>query len=672
MHRLFLFLVLSLLTKIAVADVISPEQALARASKFPAKGVSKEYYSGARLLDVKRVGNLPTVYIFQGQNKGLILLSADDAAEAVLGYTETPDINPTLNWWIEEYGREITWIRNNAASHRLSDMREVTEHEPIAPLLTTKWDQGSPYNLMCPQVGFENCVTGCTATAMAQVVNYHRIPATKGTGKISYVWNKQTLEFDFDSTPFDWDNMLDIYDYNATEVQEDAVATLMYACGVATRMDYGLWGSGANCETAIPALIENFGFDKSLHSVERRFYGLHEWNELIYQQLREVGPVQYNGYNSQVGHSFVCDGYSADGFFHINWGWGGMSDGYFRLTALDPDSQGIGGSTAGYDYGQSIMVNFGAPVEGSEYYEQIYVGTHLEVSATELVPGSDFTIDGGFYYSGTLSASGEIGCNIENVADNTSTFYKSFDFRLEPGYGYGYYNIRIPENIEDGNYRIYPAWKSRKGEVHNMPVDISYAQYVTMEVKDGRVKLSVDNEQNLEVTKFEAVTPFFTEHSFTVKGEVINRGDREYYGIIFAALFKRNDYTYVASGEIYTVDLQPGQSDVFEYRSVFSSVTDRMLSAGDYVLAFADMEGNIISDVLDISVQESPVGQGKLSVSDFRFDGDSNHADAGDLNFKLDATCTKGYFIGELSTYVFPEYGGAAITGFRSQTVYLP
>lgn len=672
MYRLFLSTVLCLLHLAAVATVISPETALERAIQNPSKGIAKESCEGARLLEVMRVGDIPTVYIFQGQSRGLIFLSADDEAAAVLGFTDTPEINPTLQWWLEEYGREINWIRNNTRNLNLADLNADSDYEPIAPLLTTKWDQGSPYNLQCPVVGFDRCVTGCTATAMAQVVNYHRIPATKGQGIISYEWNNETLDFNFDNAPFDWENMLDVYDDKSTDAQEEAVATLMYACGVATHMDYGPWGSGANCETAIPALIENFGFDKALHAVERRFYGLKEWNELIYKQLVEVGPVQYNGYNSQAGHSFVCDGYSSDGFFHINWGWSGMSDGYFRLTALDPDSQGIGGSTAGYNYWQSILADFRAPAVDSRYYECLYVDSQLGVSAFNLTPGSEFTLEGGFFYSGTKIATGEIGCTIENIADDSSDFYKSFDFRLEPGYGFISYAITIPEDIEDGSYRIYPSWKNTEGLVQNMPVDISYSQYVTMDVTDGRIMLSVDNETKLEVTDFTAETPFFTDNSFTVKGLIKNLSKHEYYGLIFAALLNKNDYSHVASGEIYTVDLLPGQNDEFVYSSVFMTVTGEKLKAGEYVLVFADRDGAIISDPIEINVLESPDEQGKLSVTGFRFDGDSNHADAGDLNFKFNVTCTEGYFIGAIGTYIFPEYGGAAITGFLSPTLYIP
>ncbi len=668
-----LFTSILILTQLTVAaEVISPEAAIERVSDNPAASISKERFRGARLIQTERVRQQPTVYIFQGPENGLLLLSADDRAEALLGYTEDSAINPTLRWWIDEYSREIAWLRQNVVLQSIPEIKNEKEYEAINPLLTTKWNQDDPYNLKCPRVGFSRCVTGCTATAMAQVINYHRIPKTQGCGTISYKWNTETLSFDFDTTPFDWDNMLDMYDESATEEQEMAVANLMYACGVATQMDYGVWGSGANSETAIPVLIENFGFDKALHSLERRYYGLSEWNHLIYNQLAENGPVQYNGYNSEVGHSFVCDGYSSDGFFHINWGWGGMSDGYFRLTALDPDSQGIGGSTAGYDYGQSIMADFRAPVDGSEYYEAINVNSKLELSSKSLLPGSETILDGGFFYSGTQTAHGEIGYRLINDADNSERFYSSFEFELEPGYGYNSYPITIPDDIAEGSYRIYPAWKNSKGDVLNMPVDISYSSYISMVVKDGRARLSVNNDIELELTDITELTPFFTDKEFTVTGHLKNNSEREYYGLIFAALLSKNGDAHLASGGIFTVDLLGGMEEEITYKSTFSAVYDDKLVAGEYMLVFADQEGGIISEPILINVMQAPDKQGSLAISDFKFDGDSNHADAGDLNFSFTAKCVGGYYIGEIGVYIFPEYGGEAITGFLTPTLYLP
>lgn len=187
-------------------------------------------------------------------------------------------------------------------------------------------------------------MTGCVATAMAQVINYHKYPE-KGIGSNSYTTTTSGLSvsFNFGATTFDWDNMADIYSLSSTAEQKTAVATLMKACGVSVNMDYGTGASGAMSAFVPAALVNYFGYDKATAYRERIWFSGQEWEDLVYNELATVGPVYYGGTTARnEGHAFVCDGYRADGFFHINWGWGGQSNGYFRLSALDPSSHGIG------------------------------------------------------------------------------------------------------------------------------------------------------------------------------------------------------------------------------------------------------------------------------------------------------------------------------------------
>lgn len=347
----------------AGAAVISPEAALRRVSAGTRVQTMSTSAAVPRLVYTQQAGMEPAAYIFdRGNGAGYMIVSADDEATPLLGYSDTGtvdtyDMPDGLRYWLEYYAAEIESARTTGSSAVVTTFAASAPRKAIAPMISTRWNQSAPFNNKCPQVGSTRTVTGCVATAMAQVMKYHNWPE-KGSGSNAYSWNGTTLSLDFSTVTFDWGNMLDVYGSTATEAQNDAVATLMYACGISVDMIYGTGASGAVSEKCGLALVENFNYDASLRTLYRDYYPLDEWEEVVYNSLAEGCPVLYGGQSDSGGHEFVCDGYSSDGYFHFNWGWGGMSDGYFKLTALNPGAQGIGGagSGAGYNFGQDIVV----------------------------------------------------------------------------------------------------------------------------------------------------------------------------------------------------------------------------------------------------------------------------------------------------------------------------
>lgn len=238
----------------------------------------------------------------------------------------------------------------------------------VAPLLGgIKWNQRAPYNNMCPLYdGTNRSVTGCVATAMAQVMMYYRYPkALKATIK-AYTTKSKGIRIPEISSgaTYDWDNMLPDYsqsDY--TSAQAEAVAKLMYHCGAAVKMDYGP-SSGANVTPAI--LATYFGYDADLmQDLTRTCFSLQQWMTLIDNELKAKRPILYSGQSSGGGHEFVCDGSDGKGLYHINWGWGGYQDGYFDLTILQPQKGGAGSGSAvdGYNRDCSMIIGI-APDNG--------------------------------------------------------------------------------------------------------------------------------------------------------------------------------------------------------------------------------------------------------------------------------------------------------------------
>ena len=276
---------------------------------------------------------------------GYIIMSADDRLPEVLGYSDNGefDINQipdNMKWWLSEYERQIEQVLTSANGDAVST--DETAHRAgwtaIEPLVKTKWSQREPYNNLCPTINGQSCPTGCTATAMAQIMNYlnyHQWPVT-GRGSHSYEWKGQTLSMDFSKVTFDWANMKDDYTQGYSPEEGNAVATLMYACGISLNMNYGLGGSGASFFAVLKSLYDYFDYDADY--LVRDAVELPDWESLIYNELVNKRPVLYSGssYGGLGQHTMVCDGYSSDGLFHINWGWGGSKDGYFLLNILDP------------------------------------------------------------------------------------------------------------------------------------------------------------------------------------------------------------------------------------------------------------------------------------------------------------------------------------------------
>lgn len=263
------------------------------------------------------------VYVFNhGDDGGYIVVSGDDEFTPVLAYADSgsfdwSDIPTGMKYMLEMYEAEISAYRETIL--QISD--NDSEFIDIEPLVNMKWSQKEPYNLKTPMVrnnlgSWNHALTGCVATAMAQVMQYHRWPEKE----------------------FDWKNMLPEYIEGAyTETQADAVATLMLACGEAVDTDYDL-GSYANSDDLTKVFSETFNYEKStIRMIHRDNLPLDSVSKILVKELREKRPVIVSGVtNLMVKYEFVLDGCNSDGYFHINWGWGGDYDGYFLISALAP------------------------------------------------------------------------------------------------------------------------------------------------------------------------------------------------------------------------------------------------------------------------------------------------------------------------------------------------
>ena len=378
MKRTLLCILSLLMTIIIKAGDVTPEVAMKQAADFVKQRVangSRRAPSASQLTMAKKVSGLYVINI--GKSEGFVIVSPDDRTDAILGYADSGNLNPdnmpeNMKAWLQGYADEIAWAKRNniTASATTAQRAHRAVKTAIAPLVTAQWNQDDPYNKLVNNstyFDYSDVVTGCVATAMAQVMYYTAKKAglsssytLVATDSYTTKWGK-TISVVPANTALNWSWMKDTYTSGETGEAADAVATLMKACGASVKMSYanvGNGGSSANSDIIDDALIKYFGYDKTTQYADRSYYSYLNWIELLYNELSQGRAILYSGQSIGGGHEFVCDGYQSEDYFHINWGWGGKSDGFFKLAALDPDEQGIGGSTSteGYNAGQSAVI----------------------------------------------------------------------------------------------------------------------------------------------------------------------------------------------------------------------------------------------------------------------------------------------------------------------------
>ena len=431
----------------------------------------------------------PYYYVFNaGNDGGYVIVSGDDRTEPILGYVEQGSFDPenipeNMKSWLQLYADQIKYIVDNNIdpnSPLIKKRNKVrgTKHS-VPEMLTTRWNQGSPYNILCPKYykkedGTQHYpATGCTATAMAQVMYFYKHPAkTKAiipAHSNTYTYtdaedgNKTksvtvTAKAIARNTVIDWDNMRDTYSWNGeanANAQDTAVAKLMLMCGQSVKMG---WGPSSGANFSAEAYIKYFGYDNSCYVGERYDYFIDDWFDMLYNEIEQGYPVLFSGFSSGGGHAFVLDGFDGDNLFHLNWGWGGGSNGWFLVGILNPgDNSGIGASSSsdGYSMSQRALFNLRLPDNNTAdtylFIKDVAV-TNTVIRATfenrTGATGSFNTAIVKMEDDGSLSVVGTPK-NITGITDKASQS-KTFD---------------ISNLLPEGTYKLSPASKATRNTV---------------------------------------------------------------------------------------------------------------------------------------------------------------------------------------------------------------
>lgn len=322
----------------------------------------------------KSLGNTPFFYVFnRGKSEGYILIAADDRLPESIAYSAQgrfvmEDMPDNLRYWLSYYDSQINAVLMSAESPMLSNSsRTEGVPESVPAILETGanaaspilWDQGYPWNTKEPKLSNgKNAFTGCVATAMAMIMKHHNWP-DKSEGTYNYTDYLYGNNVDYSGSfgkSYEWNNMPGTPSTPVAFYETIAYSDFMFDCSMSVEMQFGLNGSGTYSQYVVRALRENFKYQKSTRLEGRWMYGAKEWEDMIRREIAANRPIYYSGDDESTGHAFVCDGYDAQGAFHFNWGWSGVSNGYYRLTLLKPENLGIGGGGGAFTTNQYIVV----------------------------------------------------------------------------------------------------------------------------------------------------------------------------------------------------------------------------------------------------------------------------------------------------------------------------
>ncbi len=481
------------------------------------RGEALKMYKSIELNQVtnRSVGN-QHFYVFNlNDNQGWVIVADDDRCTPILGYSRsgefvTDNLPANIEDWLVGISSEVQYIiDNDIAADKTTTLlwKELfsgvsTEfinkgEKAVSPLVQTRWNQAPYYNDLCPYdyQYYERTVTGCVATAMAQILKYWNYPSV-GSGSHSYSTNSYgTLYANFGGTQYDWDNMP-----NRVTSTNNAVATLMYHCGVSVEMSYGVsatGGSGAfvisnytNTEHCAEYAFKNhFGYKSSAHGEMKDEMGDSQWKSLLRADLDASRPVIYAGFGNG-GHCFICDGYDNSDKFHFNWGWDGQNDGYYSLSALNPGSGGAGGGSYSFTNNQQAIFGLepangggggGGGGGGSSTNADLRLYSALSVES-QIWFGSTITVTASIGNWGDATFSGSFGAAAFDADGNFIDFIDQKTYDLDGGY-YHTFEFSTSSNMVfvPGQYQV-ALFSKTNDEDWTIIDNGSYNNYATFEI----------------------------------------------------------------------------------------------------------------------------------------------------------------------------------------------
>lgn len=440
----------------------------------------------------------PSYYIYGKGKQGFVIVSTDDKAAPVLGYSASEynedDMPPAFKCWLK------------AVEASTFSAERTTAYTVVPNFLSTTWGQADPFNYLCPEINGIKAPSGCVATAMSQIMYYYRYPVQgKGSGYYQMDNTGGSRIPDDVKGVYQWDLMKPRYvGVSISDEERLAIATLLRDAGLASHMTYGDGGSGAYCNDAALAFVNNFSYDgSSIRYMIKSFYSSEEWNSVIYEELAARRPILMAGYDAAAGgHAFVFSGVDEDGKIYVNWGWNGKADGYYEITALNPsDILGMNSSMK-FNLGNEMIYGIQPSQGGSDESlrlsgwacDEPFTATYQKIRNWLRVKTS-------FIYNISLFPfTGEVKLYCES-ADGDYTKDRAYTYldysKTTIPSKYGYFNQAVTvktTDLEPGRYFIYLVSQATEESV---PQKVRYPgglfQYVMVKDETGALTIEEDD-----------------------------------------------------------------------------------------------------------------------------------------------------------------------------------
>ncbi|MCL1967672.1 MAG: thiol protease/hemagglutinin PrtT [Fibromonadales bacterium] len=522
-------------------------------------------------------------YVFETGENGFAIIAGDDIFKPILGFSENgkfdyADMPPNFAWYLQNLEKDIVFALQNGQT---ADPEIKMEWEKYAAnpyvtgtfLIKTTWNQESPYNNICPVISGNRTLTGCIATSMSQIMNYHKWPLnvsgdipeynTRNLGISVQTINRQDFSYD-------WQNMANSYSSTTTTAQKNAVATIMHHAGVAVQMDYKTNASGA-FPTDIPkAMSLYFDYDKNIRFIKRdgQYYRPEDytaignsfwrpandsilpqiWDDIMKIQIDSLLPIIYSGNDGSNGHSFILDGYDNNGRFHFNWGWGGGYDGWFVSSVLNPNAKN-------YSSDQDAVINIMPNLHGTGNEDLRIFGRNLRTQKTLVARGEVFTVNPTIYNIGTATSprgktlgialfNSEEQFRIIGIAelDSVMTFTRAREL-TNSSYLRGDFSLDVqsivPADISPGNYTLKAVIKNELNEWEILKTAKNYLNNATITVNE---EIFSDNSNirlcggEIKITQMEGSYTILQGKPLEVSISILNNGSNIFIGKINAEL----------------------------------------------------------------------------------------------------------------------------------------
>lgn len=646
MKKIVLFICLLLLVGIVKSQSVSGVEAQTVAEHFYAhvnqsrkSNATLTLYATHAISDARKsVSDKVYYYIFNDSDGGFVIVSGDRRAIPVIAYSteskfDTVDMPDNIKTWFSFYDEQLDTLMSMPVSVAALVADEWNTYEnnitakmqkgtkAVSKLCNTYWDQGSPYNRYCPYDNNANkrTYTGCTATAMGQIMKYWNYP-TSGTGSHTYTHASYgALSANFANETYQWSSM----PLWSPSTSDTTIAKLLYHCGVAVNMNYGPSGSGAqtiSSDTSARVAFSRYFKYQTVQGYFRSRYADSVWIAMLKTELDLSRPILYTGYSSTAGHAFVCDGYDANNYFHINWGWSGSSDGYYQISALNPPALGAGGSEGGFNTNQSALMHIvpndttiAPKTHEMKLYSNLYVfPTHPaeDGAMTVIVKIANF---GNAAFAGSYKM---------DVLDNNQNYVGTVETKNNKSLNPNYYDsLTFQSNGVEGmkagiNYvKVYykPTGTSTWLEVG--AGQGGYVNLVSFTVEEGTSDLELYSNINISPSVVTRTA------NFTTKVTVANFGTKTFEGLVRADIYDI-DMNLEQTVNSKTITLPWNRAMQVSF---VSQKTD--LEQGTYYMSFyyQDANGNWqpIDDgnysnfyeftiKADVAVEENEIGNSKI------------------------------------------------------------